>query len=510
MRSAAAAALAALVLACTTGAVPSARAEPGGTALPPVGAPDVVILILDEYPADNMLGPDGRVDAFRFPAFAALAGRSTWFPNASASSPWTSTALPSILTGQRLPPSAPDRGGYPGPSLYVMLDAAGYSMVDGEETTQLCPARLCARRDIRPPACRVHNCVFIGPGRVARFRRWLATIRPRRRPTLWVKHLLLPHRPWIYLHSGLRTQSSRRLKGPIRGMNRLGGPRSRFLRLHNYQRHLLQLQFADRLVGRLTDRLMQRGMLRNTLLVVTGDHGYSFIGHREQHRDLTLANVHQIAPVPLFVKAPGQKSGGLDTAYASNLDVAATVADLLGLRLGYHSDGASVFSSEVRLRQNASLPEELGIPASRYEDRRAASRNQRLRLFGFGRHGFWDGIGPNRQLVGRHVSRLVRGQPSRRRARFVAAHRLRAVRRSSGLLPIHIAGDLPAGRRQGPRRLALAVNGRIEAVGRSFHVAGAIDHFAFLVPPKALREGRNRVLLFDVGRAAVLHRLGSV
>ena len=45
----------------------------------------------------------------------------------------------------------------------------------------------------------------------------------------------------------------------------------------------------------------------------------------------------------------------------------------------------------------------------------------------------------------------------------------------------------------------MAVNGRVEAVGRSFYLAGdAIEHFAFNVPETALREGRNKVEVFEV------------
>ena len=45
----------------------------------------------------------------------------------------------------------------------------------------------------------------------------------------------------------------------------------------------------------------------------------------------------------------------------------------------------------------------------------------------------------------------------------------------------------------------LAVNGRVEAVGRSFYLAGdATEHFAFNVPEGALREGQNKLEVFEV------------
>ena len=73
------------------------------------------------------------------------------------------------------------------------------------------------------------------------------------------------------------------------------------------------------------------------------------------------------------------------------------------------------------------------------------------------------------------------------------------MRRASGVVPTQIAGDLHGGARGARREVAVAVNGRIEAVGRSFYLAGdPTEHFAFKVPEAALREGANRVEVFEV------------
>ena len=89
-------------------------------------------------------------------------------------------------------------------------------------------------------------------------------------------------------------------------------------------------------------------MLNRALLVVTSDHGYSFTGARRQHRRLIAANVHQIAPVPLLIKVPGQRVGRRDDALAANADVTPTIADVLDIPLGYATDGVSVFDESVR------------------------------------------------------------------------------------------------------------------------------------------------------------------
>ncbi len=72
------------------------------------------------------------------------------------------------------------------------------------------------------------------------------------------------------------------------------------------------------------------------------------------------------------------------------------------------------------------------------------------------------------------------------------------VRRSSGVVPAQIAGHLEGGTGT-PRDLAVAVNGEVAAVGRSFRLAGgASESFAFMVPEDALRDGHNRVEVFEV------------
>ncbi|MGH2803024.1 MAG: hypothetical protein ACRDL4_08265, partial [Thermoleophilaceae bacterium] len=49
------------------------------------------------------------------------------------------------------------------------------------------------------------------------------------------------------------------------------------------------------------------------------------------------------------------------------------------------------------------------------------------------------------------------------------------------------------------RDLAVAVNGRIRAVGRSFHLGRRpSEYFSLIVPESALRTGRNSLMLLEV------------
>jgi hypothetical protein len=72
-----------------------------------------------------------------------------------------------------------------------------------------------------------------------------------------------------------------------------------------------------------------------------------------------------------------------------------------------------------------------------------------------------------------------------------------------------VAGTLRGGKRGARRDLALAVNGRIEATGRSWRLRGSPgERFALNIPEVVLREGRNDVRLFAVGRGGTLQLLG--
>ena len=108
--------------------------------------PHVVLVVLDEFPGDTLLGPDGRIDAGRFPHFAALAGDSTWFQNAHTTYDSTTKAVPLVLDGIR-----PQRGTSPivrdhPHSIFTALGRRGYRIVTSEEATAMCPRALLPER----------------------------------------------------------------------------------------------------------------------------------------------------------------------------------------------------------------------------------------------------------------------------------------------------------------------------------------------------------------------------
>ena len=126
------------------------------------------------------------------------------------------------------------------------------------------------------------------------------------------------------------------------------------------------------------------------------------------------------------------------------------------------------------------------------EARRRALVRAKQRLFGSGDiRTLYTGIGPNRQLLGRYAARS-----QARRARQGAGGgesaraRARRARLARWSLPTQIAGRVRGGRRGAKRDIAVAVNGRIEAVGRTFYLRGTRqESFAVNVPEASLRPG---------------------
>ena len=178
--------------------------------------PPVVVLVLDEFPTDSLTDAAGHIDAGRFPAFASLAGDATWFRNAWSVYDSTPQAVPAILTGNVPDGPRPPSWRRHRQSLFSVLAGAGYGMRPFEEATAVCPPRLCPRTEGYGQTR--DNLLYQRP---ARLRRTIASIRPRRRPTLYFHHSLLPHVPWSFGPSGKGRQGF--ASGSAAGLRRARG-----------------------------------------------------------------------------------------------------------------------------------------------------------------------------------------------------------------------------------------------------------------------------------------------
>jgi hypothetical protein len=467
------------------------------------GKPPAVLLIFDEFPADLLLGPKGRIDRGRYPAFAALADAGYWFPNATTTFDSTTKAVPQIMDGRLPRPGGSATYRSHPHSVYDLFARRGYEIRRVEAATSICPPRHC------PGARRTRPAILpqLQDGRRERLARFFDSIEPRDEPTFWLAHILLPHGPYMLLPSGRHMRASWRDLVP--GTNGPQGFHSRYLALHAQQRLQLQIGFVDRQLGRLIARMKRDGTFDRSLIVVTADHGISSEHGVETRRSTTLANIDELAPVPLFVKPPGQRRGKAVRAYVRTTDVTPTIADVLNMRITWPVDGRSAFSKAVRRRRSVLVLERdfsgrLRVRAAALERRRAALLRTRLRRFG---SGGWDrlytGIGPHRALIGKRVAgRVVTAAGPR--GELAARGAFASVGRSL-VLPTQIAGTIDSGDDGGTRPIAVAVNGTIEATGETFRLRPdglrSTTHgesFSVMVPESSMRRGRNVVQVFEI------------
>jgi hypothetical protein len=531
------------------------------------GAPTapIVMVVFDEFPVHSLMAADGRIDAAHFPNFARLARDSTWYRDTASVDQDTPYAVPAILDA-RLPrrerlPVAADH-----PQNLFSLLAGRYELHVREDATAICAPRLCGpaaggglggplrslwndaalvyahealpdRVESELPAVtrawgrfeatadptaavvatrrvpretkphrfeRLH--ANLARGRLPRFEGFVADIEGGSRPRLHFIHILLPHVPYQFLSSGRRYRRSP--LEALTGLDTRPGYGVPFLVHQSYQRHLLQLEATDRLLGELLDRLHELDLYDRAAIAVVADHGISFrLGH--DRRLVRAVNVADIAPVPFFLKAPGQRRGHISDKPLRTVDVLPTIADVVGFTIPWHVDGRSARRPTSAAQRNRHIISKrfrhvYPVDSPRYEHEQAEAVERKLKLFG----GEPELYGPQRDLVGRRLGGFGKPGPARERAVLADADEFREFDPDSGFVPAHLVGRIEPGRLGGGRVLAVALNGTIAATGRTFTLEGDDDEeFSLLIPERSFRRGRNRIQLLLVGGTAAKPRL---
>lgn len=130
------------------------------------------------------------------------------------------------------------------------------------------------------------------------------------------------------------------------------------------------LTYLDSQIGKLIDELERRGVLDNTLVIITADHGEELGEHRLYGHGQSLYS--QELHVPLMILLPGNRAAGRIVADPVSLrDIPATIVELLGASgdspfpgnslarfwehgRGEHHQSATAVLSEVALREKVS------------------------------------------------------------------------------------------------------------------------------------------------------------
>jgi len=99
------------------------------------------------------------------------------------------------------------------------------------------------------------------------------------------------------------------------------------------------IRYMDDHIGQILQALRTQGVLDDTIIIVSSDHG-------ENQGELNVYGDHQTADhitnrIPLIIRWPGMAAGRTDAALHYNLDLPPTIAELLGVRAPERWDGQS-------------------------------------------------------------------------------------------------------------------------------------------------------------------------
>jgi arylsulfatase A-like enzyme len=100
-----------------------------------------------------------------------------------------------------------------------------------------------------------------------------------------------------------------------------------------------EIAFTDHHIGRLLDHLRARGILDQTLVILTADHGEEFLDHDDLGHAKTLYD--ELVRVPLMLRVPGAVPTLID-APVGLIDVYPSVLDYLGLPAEPRAAGRSL------------------------------------------------------------------------------------------------------------------------------------------------------------------------
>lgn len=518
----------------------------------------VVMVIFDEFPLATIMKEDGAIDATRYPNFAALAGQSTWYKNASAAGAYTPVAVPSILTGRQVDnDDLPIASDHP-ESLFTLLGGS-YELQVNELITKVCPDSLCTSTE--------ENLGY-DDGTGALF------------SDLFVvsQHLLLPNSmrrnlPDIskafggfgddYQETGLAVEEQddtprRTARGGARDLGRVfagarleqtevavdrfnrnlgSGTRKRLDLIHllkpHYpwkhlpdgqrytsnsrewsgllpddrqwqapqrivnialQRGLLEVGFTDTLFGRIKSSLEEKGLWDDSLVVMTADHGAGFTSLIDR-RKATRRNLGWVASVPLFIKSPGQETPEVVERHTCASDILPEIAARLDAEYPWKTRDCPADSIRVLNPPTGVVQAPLRVMVDQRD--RFLSQIERQFTTGTG----WGPVyrsGPRKELIGVPVSRLRRLPETGQAA---SPDRRNAVKDYDPEAPT-LHGLLQRGGVRGVaegRVLAISVNNRIQGVGWTFRdrLRGEVG-YSILLPPAALKRGFNKVDVYLV------------
>ncbi len=519
--------------------MPQQSASPADARTAPRLQTPVVLIVLDELPTTTLMNEKREIDGGFFPGFHALAAESTWYRNATTVAVFTEDAVPAILTGRYPEPNRlPTTGDYPD-NLFTLLGGRNELIVT-ERTTELCPRELCdgkdradsltsrlralfsdlrivyghavmpeklARETLPPVSSAWHGFAADAGGdeprsttqeprgRIASVQDFIGSIRPTSRPALYYLHAGLPHHPWQFTATGKRYEFSR-----AKRLRRFSGSRwstDGWHSIQGLQRHVMQTMFADRLIAKLIGRLKATDLYDPALIILTADHGLSF-RPGDARRKLTATNARDLMPVPLLVKLPHQRAGRIDDGNVETIDILPAIAQVQGFTIPWALDGRPLGSAEADRDSKTIFNGAVERRSVSFKLEDDDVLTWKLKVMGAGDPMRLFAISPNssyRGLIGQPAD--ADRSAARSKCILDFPRIFGGVEPDSLVMPSLVTGRLQFDDTDADRHLAIAVNGIVRAVTRTYQ-EGAANLFSAMVPETSFRAGRNNVEVFII------------
>jgi hypothetical protein len=426
---------------------------------------DIVVIVFDELPLVSLLDEHEQIDQVMYPNFRRLAESSTWYRNTLSIHFSTWEAIASILIGDRFASyranvlnnarrttallnrdNAPDNlfSLVEGQYRVIALENTSGLALKSDFTTRFAPpikqrvaaslldAAIIYAHVVVPERARNQLPLIEGQwggfkeseiveprnqdwpyaGRANKVEQFVNYFQATEKPTLYYLHVLLPHFPFINNNEGTKhgnkfqflTEQLRKSTGSNNWPNETTATLA-------WQAHLFQLGFTDLLLGKIIDQLEELGLYKESLLIVTADHGTSFFYDTDELpiERMKVIQASETLQVPLLIKYPGQNKGVTSQQPAQIFDVLPTVADVIGIEIPWEIGGQSLVDVVPADRQRyARVPDERKF--GQVIDAEHTALAQKIQLFGSQSIERLYLAGPHREIAGKPLSEYLTGE----------------------------------------------------------------------------------------------------
>ena len=219
-------------------------------------------------------------------------------------------------------------------------------------------------------------------------------------------------------------------------------------------------------------------------------------------RPLTEQNYADLLSVPLLIKLPHQRGGKTSDRVVNTTDILPTIAAVLGVKIPWQVDGTSVVASNFPQRDLLTVFDPDANILRSFPIKSITALPQLSALTGlFGSRTHLNQLAIRRYggaLLGRDLGEIDIVTVDDLSLEIDQAALLeQPIDLSSGFLPLYLSGRVNTKRKAGlDLYVVVAVNGVIEAVTRTVSSLSSHPEFRLVLPPAALRPGRNDVEVY--------------